>query len=109
MKTPLEVKCVQDSDSQNLLQPYEGESKRSSIDSSNTITWGRSARSDSTNSTTISLVSTDEAKENKKSETMGSVTNDKNENILAAHGRNNSNTPSENISTEFLLHPSKYH
>ena len=66
MKTPLEVKCVQESESQKLLHPYDGESKRSSIDSSNTITCGRSARSDSTNSTTISLLSTDESKENKK-------------------------------------------
>ena len=65
MKTPLEIKCVQETESQKLLTPYEGESKRSSIDSSNTITCGRSARSNSTNSTTISLLSTDDTKENK--------------------------------------------
>ena len=105
MKTPLENKCVQESENQKLLTPYEGESKRSSIDSSNTITCGRSARSNSTNSTTISLLSTDDTKENKMSETNETVKNNKIENIMD-HPKNKSSTPPEIASSDILLHHS---
>ena len=108
MKTPLEVKCVQESESQKLLHPYDGESKRSSIDSSNTITCGRSARSDSTNSTTISLLSTDESKENKKIENIELATKTKQEKANG-HQKNHSHVPSERLSSDLLLHPSNNH
>ena len=63
MKTPLDVKssprAAHKPDPQKLLSPYNIERKRSSVDSSTTITGGRS-RSGSTNSTTLSLISSDE-------------------------------------------------
>ena len=94
----------QDTDNQRLIPPSHGkESKRSSIDSSNTITCGRSARSDSTNSTTISLISTDEAKEiGSKSELSQSSPHKDGSN---SHRRDLSNTHTENIKNN-LLYPS---
>ena len=63
MKTPLDVKsspqAAHKPDPQKLLSPYDIERKRSSVDSSTTLTCGRS-RSGSTNSTTLSYISSDE-------------------------------------------------
>jgi hypothetical protein len=86
----------QDPDNQRLIPPsYGRESKRSSIDSSNssnTVTCGRSVRSDSTNSTTISLVSTEE------------TCNNKSELWSSSPHKNESTCPRRNLSN---AHPEK--
>ena len=111
MKTPLETSSAltlqPKVDNENLNTPstYDGESKRSSIDSSsNTITCGRSARSDSTNSTTLSLISTtEEPKENKKLELAQNIITQKELNV--PHRKNSMTNQSIKASSTTLLHP----
>ena len=104
MKSPRELKYTltrEDVDTLRLIPPNEGGSKRSSIDSSNTITCeGRSNRSNSTNSTILSIVSTEETKDFKKTEMIELTTR----NEFVDYRRKHSAT-SSGKTTPVLLHP----